>query len=72
MAILDKVCVGCGVNEEDVRLEKCGICARYFCIECAHRAYGGRRFCSPECARGYYFHGEMDDDDDDEDFRIEE
>ncbi len=63
MAIADKVCVGCGTTEEEVRLEKCGICSRYFCVECAHRAYGGRRFCSPECARGYYFHGELDDDD---------
>lgn len=63
MAIAEKVCVGCGVTEEQVRLEKCGICSRFFCVDCAHRAYGGRRFCSPECARGYYFHGEMDDDD---------
>jgi hypothetical protein len=64
MAIDERVCRTCGVSGEMLHLEKCGVCARYFCPECAHRAYGGRKFCSPECARGYYFHGEPDDDDD--------
>jgi hypothetical protein len=47
-----------------VRLEPCGICRRFFCADCAHRAGHGRRFCSPECARAYYFSGDNDDDED--------
>ena len=62
----DRICVTCQANEDTARLDKCGICARFFCPDCAHRAYGGRKFCSPECARGYYFHAEMDDDEDDD------
>lgn len=64
MSTAEKVCVRCGVTEVQVRLEHCGICARHFCAEHAHRAFGGRRFCSPECAKAYYFHGEPDDDED--------
>ena len=68
----ERICVSCGDSEDTARLEKCGICSRYFCVDCAHRAYGGRRFCSPECARGYYFHGELENEDDDENPRTEE
>jgi hypothetical protein len=60
----ERVCVGCGSTEEAVRLEQCHICGRFFCSECAHRAGYGRRFCSPDCGRAYYFTGEPDDDDD--------
>jgi len=60
---LERVCVGCGRTEELVLLERCNICARYFCSDCAHRAGFGRKFCSPECTRAYYFTGEPDDDD---------
>jgi hypothetical protein len=60
----ERVCVGCEATEETVRLEQCHICNRYFCPDCAHRAGHGRRFCSPECGRAYYFTGEPDDDDD--------
>lgn len=60
----ERVCVGCGKDEELVRLEVCGICARFFCADCAHRAGFGRRFCSSECGRAYYFTGEADDDED--------
>ena len=56
-------CVSCESTEDMGRLEKCAICARFFCAEHAHRAFGGRRFCSPQCAKAYYFHGESDDDD---------
>lgn len=66
----EKTCVGCAKTEEVVRLERCGVCARYFCPDCAHRAFGGRKFCSPDCARAYFFHGEPEDDD--EDFGTEE
>lgn len=61
----DKVCVSCGQSEEQVRLEPCSVCGRPFCPDCAHRAGFGRRFCSPECGRAYYFSGEIDDDEDD-------
>jgi hypothetical protein len=60
----ERVCVGCGTTEELARLEQCHICARFFCPDCAHRAGFGRRFCSPECSRAYYFTGEPDDDED--------
>ena len=60
----ERACVGCGEPEEHVRLEMCSICRRSFCPDCAHRAGHGRRFCSPECGRAYYFTGEPDDDED--------
>lgn len=57
-------CVGCGDSEEDARLERCAVCARDFCPDCAHRATG-RRFCSAECSRAY-FYGDTDDYEDDD------
>ncbi len=69
----ERKCVTCGDTEEQARLERCAICARYFCPDHAHRAFGGRRFCSGECAHAYFFHGEFDDDEDNpEDLGIEE
>jgi hypothetical protein len=65
MSSVERVCVTCGDTEEMARLERCGVCARYFCPDHYHRALGGRRFCSAACARNYYFHGEPDDDEDD-------
>lgn len=61
-----RVCVGCGDSEDMARLETCMVCRKAFCADCAHRAAHGRRFCSPECARAYYFSGEIDDDEDTE------
>ena len=58
------VCVTCGASEDLARLEHCSICRKLYWAECAHKAGHGRRFCSPECARAYYFAGELDDDDD--------
>ena len=60
----ERVCRGCGVGDVAVVLENCSMCRGYFCADCAHRAGHGRRFCSPECARAYYFAGEPEDDDD--------
>jgi hypothetical protein len=57
----ERACVGCGDSEEIARLERCPICNRPFCADCAHRAFG-HRFCGPVCAHAYYFHGEPDDD----------
>jgi len=61
----EKACVGCGQSEEQARLEPCSGCGRWFCNDCAHRAGFGRKFCSAECSRAYYFSGEGDDDEDD-------
>ena len=61
---VERACVSCGDTEEKVRLEQCQICTRWFCSDCAHRAGFGRKFCSAECARAYYFTGEPDDDED--------
>jgi hypothetical protein len=68
----ERICRGCGKTEEMTQLQRCGICSRWYCPDCAQRAIGGRKFCSPECAKAYYFHGEPDDDDDEDTVRIEE
>jgi hypothetical protein len=60
----ERSCVGCGLSEEEARLEPCSGCGRYFCSDCAHRAGFGRKFCSEACSRAYYFSGETDDDED--------
>lgn len=60
----ERFCVTCEQTEEKVRLEQCTICSRFYCPDCAHRAGFGRKFCSPECGRAYYFTGEPDDDED--------
>jgi hypothetical protein len=65
--MIERVCVGCGDTEEEARLEPCAICRRFFCTDCAHRAGFGRKFCSAECSRAYYFSGDSDDDEDDDD-----
>ena len=62
--IHERVCIGCGAEEQAGHLEVCSICQRYFCPDCAHKAGFGRRFCSSDCARAYYFTGELDDDQD--------
>jgi len=61
----ERVCVRCGDTDAKARLEQCHVCYRFFCPDCAHRAGFGRRFCSAECGRAYYFTGEPDDDDED-------
>ena len=62
----ERICRGCGDTEEQAHLEPCQICNRWFCSDCAHRAAFGRKFCSIECARAYYFAGEPDDADDED------
>jgi hypothetical protein len=56
---LDRKCIACGDNEEMAQLEKCPVCGRDFCTDCAYRALG-RRFCNPQCARAF-FYGDADD-----------
>lgn len=63
MSSVEHKCVSCEITEAMEPLEKCGVCGRHFCAAHAQRALGGRRLCSPECARNYYFHGDEDDDD---------
>jgi len=62
MSSLERKCVGCGDTEEMAVLERCTTCGREFCPDCAHRAMG-RRFCSADCAKAF-FYGDMDDTED--------
>jgi hypothetical protein len=61
---IEPACRGCGKTADEARLETCSIDHKAFCVDCAHRAGFGRRFCSQECAHAYYFTGETDDDED--------
>ena len=61
----ERICVGCGDTEEQAKLEPCPVCYRSFCADCAHRGGFGRKFCSVECGRAYYFSGDPDDDEND-------
>jgi hypothetical protein len=63
MSSVERRCIGCGDSEETARLEHCIACGRDFCPDCAYRA-AGRRYCSPKCARDF-FYGDSDDDEDD-------
>ncbi len=67
MSTSERICVGCQAIEEDARLDRCGICSRWFCSDCAFRSTG-RRFCSSECARAYFW----GDEDDHEDLHIDD
>ena len=58
----ERVCKSCGDTEDLARLERCSICQKDFCPDCAYRATG-RRFCSGDCARTF-FYGDLDDDED--------
>ena len=63
MSSVERRCIGCGQSEETERLERCIACGRDFCPDCAYRA-AGRRYCSAQCARDF-FYGDADDDEDD-------
>lgn len=65
--IQERACKGCGITEEKMRLEACSMCHSFFCADCAHRAGFGRKYCSTECTRAYYFAGELEDDDENDD-----
>ena len=47
-------CVGCQVNDQDSRLNKCPICFKWICENCAVRTFG-RAFCSKKCADQFFF-----------------
>ncbi len=61
-AEISRTCVTCGTTEEEARFERCPVCMKDFCPDCAHRAMG-RRFCSAPCARNF-FYGDSDDNED--------
>ena len=62
----ERRCVGCGDTEAEAHLDRCVVCGKYFCADCTFRMTG-RRFCSSECARAFFWEGVDDDDDNDTD-----
>jgi hypothetical protein len=47
-------CVGCQVDDREVRLNKCPICFKWVCDTCAFRGFG-RLFCAKKCADAFFF-----------------
>jgi hypothetical protein len=59
-----KVCLICGASSEEMILERCMVCGKWFCKECSYKQTG-RRFCSSGCARDFFWGiGEEEDEDD--------
>ncbi len=54
------VCQICGATGVWLHLLKCPMCHTYFCEQCAHR-YGGKDFCSQNCAHEFFWGGEDGD-----------
>jgi len=65
-SIYERACSICGDTEEMARLERCPICSKLFCPDCAYKA-SGRRFCTGNCARTYSY-GDSDEDDENPDY----
>ena len=61
----ERVCLGCGETDDLSRLERCPVCTKYFCPDCAHRAQG-RRFCCKGCSQAYFYDGDSDDNQNDD------
>lgn len=59
----ERRCVGCGDTQAEAHLERCQVCGKWFCPDCAYKQTG-RRFCSSDCARAFFWEG-IDDDDED-------
>ncbi|HEV2721012.1 MAG TPA: hypothetical protein VG323_13400 [Thermoanaerobaculia bacterium] len=64
MSSVEQHCITCGVGEESARFERCVACGRIFCPDCAYRA-AGRRYCSAQCARNFFYGEDPDDDEND-------
>jgi hypothetical protein len=47
-------CVNCKTSEEDTRFNKCPICFKLTCDNCAVRDFG-RMFCSKRCSHQFFF-----------------
>jgi len=54
-------CITCSKSDEETTLQKCPICFKIVCLDCATHEYG-RLFCGKTCAHSFFF----GDDDDDE------
>jgi hypothetical protein len=61
---LQRTCRTCGATGEDTPLERCKMCHRFSCLECAHRSMG-QRFCSENCSIDYIYGDSGDEDDPD-------
>jgi hypothetical protein len=53
-------CSVCEKSDLETSLQKCPICFKWVCEDCAKRDYG-RVFCSRRCADGFFF-GDDDED----------
>jgi hypothetical protein len=58
----ERLCHVCGKAQEDAHLERCMVCGKWFCVDCAFKQTG-RRFCSPGCGRDFFW-GDSEDEDD--------
>jgi endogenous inhibitor of DNA gyrase (YacG/DUF329 family) len=47
-------CTVCGKSDLEVTLNKCPICFKMVCQDCARQEYG-RAFCSRRCAELFFF-----------------
>jgi len=54
-------CVACQVSDQDSRLNKCPICFKWVCDNCAVRSFG-RVFCAKKCADQFFFGDDEDGD----------
>jgi len=59
----DRRCAACETTGEAAFLERCVVCGKWSCPDCAYKAMG-RRFCSQPCSVQFYY-GEIDDDEND-------
>ena len=47
-------CVGCAVDDRENHLNKCPICFKWACDNCAFHSFG-RLFCSKKCSEQFFF-----------------
>ncbi len=47
-------CITCHIDDRERHLNKCPICFKWVCEECAIRSYG-RMFCAKKCADAFFF-----------------
>jgi len=52
-------CELCGISAEERRTQKCPICYKRYCEECACNL-SGRSFCSKFCGEYFFFGGDED------------
>ncbi len=50
----DEVCAICAIEREAAQLQRCKVCHRIFCGDCAFSGRSGR-FCSRECGDIFFF-----------------